>query len=167
MKTIVLPSEFNAATHFVDRHMLEGRGHKIAIECGDQQVTYAQLFERVNRFGNVLKRLSVRPEERVALLLLDTPEFFYGFFGGIKIGAVPIPLNTLLKPAEYQYILNDCRARVADGIGEVEAPIGPAAGTALPRREHGPRDARRFERTGPQHARLLAHARRSRTTALA
>ncbi len=113
MKTIVLPSEFNAATHFVDRHMLEGRGHKIAIECGDQQVTYAQLFERVNRFGNVLKKLSVRPEERVALLLLDTPEFFYGFFGGIKIGAVPIPLNTLLKPAEYQYILNDCRARVA------------------------------------------------------
>jgi benzoate-CoA ligase family protein len=113
MKTIELPSEFNAATHFVDRHMREGRGHKIAIECGDQQVTYAQLFERVNRCGNALKKLAVRPEERVALLLLDTPEFFYCFFGGIKMGAVPIPLNTLLKAAEYQYILNDCRARIA------------------------------------------------------
>ena len=113
MKTIELPSEFNAATHFIDRHVREGRGQKIAIECGDQQVTYAQLLERVNRFGNVLKTLGVRQEERVALLLLDTPEFFYGFFGGIKIGAIPIPLNTLLNPAEYQYILNDCRARVA------------------------------------------------------
>jgi benzoate-CoA ligase len=113
MKTIELPPEFNAATHFVDRHVREGRGHKIAIECGDEQVTYDQLLERVNRFGNALKKLAVRPEERVALLLLDTPEFFYSFFGGIKIGAVPIPLNTLLKPAEYQYMLNDCRARVA------------------------------------------------------
>jgi benzoate-CoA ligase family protein len=113
MKTTELPPEFNAATHFVDRHVREGRGHKIAIECGDKQVTYDQLLERVNRFGNALKKLAVRPEERVALLLLDTPEFFYSFFGGIKIGAVPIPLNTLLKPAEYQYMLNDCRARVA------------------------------------------------------
>src|SRR5437016_11257789 len=113
MKIIELPSCFNAATHFIDRHIQDGRGSKIAIECGDQQVTYSQLFERVNRFGNALKKLGVRQEERVALLLLDTPEFFYGFFGGIKIGAIPIPLNTLLNPAEYQYILNDCRARVA------------------------------------------------------
>ncbi len=113
MRTIDLPPEFNAASHFIDRHLREGRGAKIAIECGDQQVTYAQLVERVNRFGNVLKKLGVRREERVALLLLDTPEFFYGFFGGIKIGAVPIPLNTLLKPAEYEYILNDCRTRIA------------------------------------------------------
>src|SRR5205807_2810168 len=113
MKIIELPSGFNAATHFIDRHITEGRGSKVAIECGDQQVTYAQLHERVNRCGNALKKLDVRLEERVALLLLDTPEFFYAFFGGIKIGAVPIPMNTMLKPAEYEYMLNDCRARVA------------------------------------------------------
>jgi benzoate-CoA ligase len=113
MKTIELPSEFNAATYFIDRNVREGRGHKVAIECGDQQVTYAQLLERVNRFGNVLKKLAVKQEERISLLLLDTPEFFYGFFGSIKIGAIPIPLNTLLKPAEYEYMLNDCRARIA------------------------------------------------------
>ncbi|HXB19755.1 MAG TPA: benzoate-CoA ligase family protein, partial [Candidatus Solibacter sp.] len=113
MKTIELPSCFNAATHFIDRHIKDGRGAKVAIECGDEQVTYAQLHERVNRLGNVLKKLDVRLEERVGLLLLDTPEFFYGFFGGIKIGAVPIPMNTMLKPAEYEYMLNDCRARTA------------------------------------------------------
>src|SRR5262249_42504406 len=49
---------------------------------------------------------------RVFLLLLDTPEFAASFFGAIKIGAVPVPVNTLLKPADYEYLLNDSRARV-------------------------------------------------------
>src|SRR5437763_16361525 len=104
---------FNVATHVTDRHSPEGRGEKVAFECGEERVTYQQLLERVNRFGNALKKLGVRPEQRVALLLLDTPEFAYCFFGAIKIGAVPIPLNTMLKPAEYEYLLNDSRARVA------------------------------------------------------
>src|SRR5215467_16005213 len=102
---IELPRQFNVATHLIDRHVQEGRGDKVAIECGAERVTYRQLFERVNCVGNALKKLGVRPEDRIALLLLDTPEFAYCFFGGIKIGAVPIPLNTLLKPAEYQYML--------------------------------------------------------------
>ena len=55
----------------------------------------------------------MRIEERVLLLLLDCPEFVYSFFGAIKIGAVPIPTSTLFKPADYEYILNDSRARVA------------------------------------------------------
>lgn len=113
MKTVELPSMFNAASHFVDRHIGEGRGGKVAFECGDERVTYQQLAERVNRLGNALTTLGVRREERVALLLLDTPEFAYCFFGGIKVGAVPVPLNTLLKPAEYKYMLNDSRARIA------------------------------------------------------
>src|SRR5437899_2996490 len=113
MTTIQLPSTFNVATYFVDRRMQEGRAGKVAIECGEESVTYRQLWERVNRAGNALKRLGVRGEERVALLLLDSPEFAYCFFGAIKIGAVPRPINTLLKPPEYQYILNDSRARIA------------------------------------------------------
>src|SRR6266481_3109295 len=112
MKSISLPTVFNVAAYFIDRHMHEGRSQKVAFECGDQHVTYGQLFERVNRAGNALKGLGLRPEERVAMLLLDTPEFAYFFFGGIKIGAVPVPINTLLKPHEYEYILNDCRTRV-------------------------------------------------------
>ena len=110
---IRLPETFNVATYFVDRNVLEGRGRKIAIECGDEEVTYEQLLDRTNRAGNVLRELGVRPEERVLLLLLDTPEFLYCFFGGIKIGAVVVPVNTLCKPHEYEYIFNDCRARVA------------------------------------------------------
>jgi benzoate-CoA ligase family protein len=109
---IEIPDQFNAAAYFVDRHMREGRSGKTAIECGDLRVTYGQLFSRVNQFGNGLKALGVRMEERVLLLLLDTPEFAVSFFGAIKIGAVPVPVNTLLKPTDYKYLLNNSRARV-------------------------------------------------------
>jgi benzoate-CoA ligase family protein len=107
-----LPEAFNVATYFVDRNVLEGRGEKTAVECGDERVSYRELLERTNRAGNSLRQLGVRPEERVVLLLLDTAEFLYSFFGSIKIGAVAVPVNTFLKPHEYEYLLNDTRARV-------------------------------------------------------
>jgi benzoate-CoA ligase family protein len=109
-----LPDRFNVAAYFVDRHISEGRSERIAFECGDERVTYAQLRERVNRLGNALRgSLGARMEERILLLLHDTPEFAYGFLGAIKIGAVPVPANTLLKPHDYEYLLNDSRARIA------------------------------------------------------
>jgi benzoate-CoA ligase len=110
---ILLPDEFNSASYFIDRHIKDGRADKVAIECGDVRVTYRQLFERVNVVGNTLRKLGVRIEERVFLLLLDSPEFAASFFGAIKIGAVPVPVNTLLKSADYEYLLNNSRARVA------------------------------------------------------
>ena len=110
---IPLPQLFNVATYFVDRNILEGRAQNVAIECRDERVTYEQLFERTNRAGNALRNLGVRPEERVLLLLLDSPEFLYSFFGAIKIGAVAVPVNTQAKPHEYEYILDDCCASVA------------------------------------------------------
>jgi benzoate-CoA ligase family protein len=110
---ISLPDEFNAATYFIDRHVDEGRREKIAIECGETRVSFGQLYTRVNQLGNALRKLGVRIEERVLLLLLDTPDFAISFFAAIKIGAVPVPVNTLLKPHDYQYLLNNSRARVA------------------------------------------------------
>lgn len=109
---IVLPDTFNAAAYFIDRHLTAGRGEKVAIQCDDARITYRQLYENVNRVGNALRKLDVRTEERVALLLVDCPEFAAGFFGAIKIGAVAVPINTLLKPADYEYVLNNARARV-------------------------------------------------------
>lgn len=108
-----LPEAFNVATWFVDRNVEEGRGARIAIECGDTLLTYQQLLENVNRAGNALLELGVRPEERILLILLDTPDFLYTFFGAIKIGAVPVPVNTLARPQDYEYMLNDSRARIA------------------------------------------------------
>jgi len=108
-----IPQDFNVATYFVDRHAAEGRGDNIAIEFGDERITYRQVLDNTNRVGNALRdALGVRIEERVLLLLLDCPEFVYSFFGAIKIGAVAVPTNTLWKAPDYEYILNDARARV-------------------------------------------------------
>jgi benzoate-CoA ligase len=112
MTKIDLPERLNAATVFVDRHLAEGRADKPAILCGDRTVTYRDLSESVNRFGNALKQHGIRAEERVAILLPDTPEWAFAFFGSMKVGAVALPLNTNLKPSDYEYLLNDSRARV-------------------------------------------------------
>src|SRR5258708_11422076 len=112
LKIRPLPSLFNVAVYFIDRHASEGRGGRTAIECGDEKGTYDQLVERVNGAGSGLRNLGMRREERVALLLLAPPEFSYCFFGTIKAGGIAVPLNTMLKPAEYEYLLNDCRARI-------------------------------------------------------
>ena len=116
---ITVPQTFNVATYFVDRNVLEGRGPRIAIECGDQQVSYQQLLQKTNQVGNALRDLDVRPEERVVVLLEDIPEFIYCFFGTIKIGAVAVPINTFLNARDYEYLLNDARARVAFVSGAI------------------------------------------------
>src|SRR5712692_10557344 len=135
---ILLPEQFNAATYFIDRHLQEGRGEKTAIEAEGVRVSYRQLWQSVNRFGNALRKLSVRVEERICLLLLDGPEFAISFFGAIKIGAVPVPVNTLLKPADYQYMLNNARAWAlcvsticSSRIRRISRPSQPAKMTPL------------------------------------
>src|SRR5205823_1467732 len=110
---VTVPDSFNIADYLVDRHVREGRGGRTAILCGDESVTYAQVADRSSRLANGLRSLGVRREERVMLLLLDSPAFVYGFFGAQKLGAVPIPTNTLLKSQDYRYMLNDSRARIA------------------------------------------------------
>src|SRR5262245_14376228 len=108
-----IPETFNVAAYFVDRNVAAGRGDRVAIECGDERVSYGDLLANVNRFGSALRdQLAVRPEERVLLLLADGPEFVYSFFGAIKIGAIPVPLNTMWRAADYQYVLRDSRASV-------------------------------------------------------
>jgi benzoate-CoA ligase len=121
---ITLPEIFNVAGLMVDRHVAEGRGARVAIECGDEIVTYQDLLERTNRVGNALRQLSVDPEQRVLVALLDSPEFLYCFFGAIKIGAVAVPANPLLRAQDYEYLLNDTRAQVAvfgeASLGEIQ-----------------------------------------------
>src|SRR5713101_1165622 len=109
---IVIPDQFNAASYFLDRNLEEGRGSKTAIYYEGSSYTYAQIAELANRAGNGLLDLGIDIEQRVALLLLDSPQFAAAFFGAIKMGAVPIPINTNLRPNDYVYMLNDSRARL-------------------------------------------------------
>ncbi len=101
---------FNVADYFVDRHVREGRGQKTAIRCEGQSFTYAQMAERVNRAGNGLLGMGVRPGDRVVLILPDGPEFVAAYFGAMKIGAIAVPTNTALRPADYEYLVNESQA---------------------------------------------------------
>lgn len=102
---------FNAASYFVDRNLELGRGGNLAVIRGDRQMTYDQVAAWVNRYGNALKGLGLRLEDRVALLLPDSEIYPQAFFGAIKAGMVPICLNTMMRPKDYAYFLNDSRAR--------------------------------------------------------
>ena len=108
----VIPRDLNAAHWFVDRHVEEGRDDRLAIIHEGRHFTYGDVHAGVNRLGSALRRLGVRREQRVVLLLHDSPEFVWSFWGALKIGAVPVPINTLLKPRDYEYILRDSRATV-------------------------------------------------------
>ena len=133
---VTVPDSFNIADYLVDRHAREGRGGRTAILCGDESVTYEELAHRSNRLANGLRALGVRREERVLLLLLDTPAFAYSFFGAQKIGAVPIPTNTLLKSQDYRYMLNDSRATIAVVSGALLPQLTAIARDELPYLKH-------------------------------
>src|SRR5687767_1927772 len=125
-----LPAPFNVATWFVDRNVAEGRAGATAFRYEDRVLTYADVLELTNRTGNALRDLGIGMDDRVLVLCLDTPEFLGAFWGAIKIGAVPIPVNTLMRGADYLYFLQDSRAKVAIISAPLLAEIGPVLADA-------------------------------------
>lgn len=118
----------NAALYFVDRHLAEGRGDKIAFREADgarRTLSYGQLADLSAHFAGALARAGVRREERVALVIRDQIEFPVAFWGALKAGAIPIPINTLLAPEIYANILEDSRASllvVSEALWETLRP---------------------------------------------
>src|SRR5208282_2227585 len=111
------------AVTFIDRHLDEGRGQRIALRHQGGAVSYAQLAENVGRAGNALLSLGIAPGERLIMAALDEPIFFYVFWGAIKAGIIPIAASTFLKTAEYRFLANDaaCSAFVYSSALAVEA----------------------------------------------
>src|SRR2546422_1060840 len=125
-----LPAQFNVATWFVDRNVADGRGAAPAFHYEDRILTYADVQALANRSGNALRELGVQMEDRVLVLCLDAPEFLGAFWGAIKIGAIPIPVNTLMRGADYLYFLRDSRAKAAVISAPLLAEAGPVLGQA-------------------------------------
>jgi benzoate-CoA ligase len=123
---IVIPRDYNAAVDLIERNLKAGRGEKIAFRDDRGALTYAGLAERVDRAANALRALGIEQEQRVLLCLLDTVDFPALFLGAIKAGIVPIPVNTLLTSADYDFMLADSRARalfVSDALYDRFAPV--------------------------------------------
>jgi len=120
------PPGFNVATAFIDRHLREGRGEKFAIRSPEADVTYAELVANVNRAANGLTDIGLAPGDRVLMVIKDCPAFFYAFWGAIKAGFIPVPLNTLLRADTYAFIIDDSKAAAIIYSPENEGEVGPA-----------------------------------------
>ena len=106
-----LPREYNAAVDLIGRNLAAGRGGKAAFVDDQRQCTYAELAERLDRAAHMLISLGIKREERIAIAMLDSCDWPALFLGAIKAGIVPVAMNTLLTPADYEYQLRDSRAR--------------------------------------------------------
>jgi len=138
---------FNVSEYLLDRHVRAGRGHRTALLTAAGEVSYAELTERVSRAAAGLRGLGLQPEQRVVMVMADSPEFVVTYLAAMRIGAIPVPISTMLRPAGIAEILTDSRARVValsgvyrdavdsalsdPGVTEVMAvvtdDIGPAA----------------------------------------
>jgi benzoate-CoA ligase len=104
-------TQYNAAVDLIERNLGAGRGGKTVYIDDTGSCTYAQLAERVDRAANALRALGIKREQRIAIAMLDSADWAALFLGAIKAGIVPVAMNTLLTPADYEYQLRDSRAR--------------------------------------------------------
>jgi benzoate-CoA ligase len=125
---ITIPREYNAAHDLVERNLVAGRGDKLAYIDDAGRHTYQDLAWRVNRAANALVSLGLRMEDRVMLVHLDTIDFPGVFLGAIKAGIVPIAANTLLSAADYEFMLEDSRARALVVSEELLPNLQPLIG---------------------------------------
>lgn len=129
-----IPRLYNAAVDFVERHVHEGRGSRVAYLHARGQTTYGELAECTARVADAMRRLGLAPEQRVMLCMHDTPNFVAVFFGAMRAGCVPVPVNTLLTVDDYAFMLEDSRARALF----VSEPLWPKLAQAVSRLEAPP-----------------------------
>lgn len=100
---------YNVTCELLEGHLV-AQADKVAIYYEQEKITYRQLVEQINRFGNALKELQVAPGERILLALPDSPECVIAFLGAIKYGAWPILTSPWLSVSTYEFILDDSQA---------------------------------------------------------
>ncbi|HET9622790.1 MAG TPA: benzoate-CoA ligase family protein [Kofleriaceae bacterium] len=123
---VELPRDYNAAYDLLERHVVEGRGDRVAVIDDDGRHTYREVAERARRAARALAELGVVAEQRVALCMVDSVDFTATFLGAIALGAVPVPLNTLLTADDYAYLVRDMRAQALIASDALLGKLGPA-----------------------------------------
>lgn len=117
----------NAVDYFLDRHLREGRGERLAFADPWRLLTYGELAAESARFAAGLRAAGIERERRIALVMLDTVDFPIAFWGALRAGVVPVPINTLLPPEITGYILRDSRAAALFVSAPLLEPLRPVA----------------------------------------
>ncbi|MEM9809359.1 MAG: AMP-binding protein, partial [Cyanobacteria bacterium P01_D01_bin.56] len=120
-----LPGVFNAAAYFIEGNLAQGHSEKAAFYHQEEIYTYAQVNSFVRRTAGLLSDLGLERENRIAILLPDSPEFVFAFWGAVWLGAIPVPINTASTIDAIQYILQDSRAKVFLTTQEWQEKLAP------------------------------------------
>ncbi len=120
----------NAVSWFIGRHLAEGRAHRPAFVDPHRTLSYGELAAASSRFAGALRAAGIQPGERMVLLLLDTVDFPVAFWGAIRAGVVPVPVNTLLTPEQVAYILKDSACAAVAISAPLLATLGSVLGGA-------------------------------------
>ena len=122
--------QFNACEYLLDRHVAAGRGDRLALTGVAGEVSYADLLQRVQRVAGGLRGIGLQPEQRVLMLMADSPDFVTVYLAAMRIGAVPVPMSTMLRAEELVDVLRDSRARLLAVSPEYAAVAASAVGDA-------------------------------------
>ena len=107
-----LGEPFNVCDYLLDRHIRAGRGDRLALTGIAGDVSYAELAERVGHAACGLRGLGLQAEQRVVMVMADSPEFVIVYLAAMRIGAVPVPVSTMLRAGGIAEIVADSRARI-------------------------------------------------------
>jgi benzoate-CoA ligase len=123
-----IPRDYNAAYDLIERNLAAGGASRLAYVDDAGQYTFAQLAERIDRFGSGLQAMGLEMEHRILIALTDTIDFPTAFLGAIKAGIIPVAVNTLLTPKDYEYMLSDSRAKALVVSEQLLPQFAPAIG---------------------------------------
>ncbi|MDQ2815691.1 MAG: benzoate-CoA ligase family protein [Actinomycetota bacterium] len=119
-------TSFNVSEYLLDRHVHAGHGGRLALTGVAGDVTYAGLLDRVGRAAQGLRALGLQADQRVVMIMADSPEFVVVYLAAMRIGAVPVPISTMLRAADIAEILTDSRARIVTVSGAYREVVASA-----------------------------------------
>jgi benzoate-CoA ligase family protein len=122
---------FNACEYLLDRRIAAGDGDRLALTGPAGDLSYADLWDRVRRTAAGLRAAGVQPEQRILMVMADSPHFAVVYLAAMRVGAIPVPVSTMLRSDGIAELLRDSRARFLAVSGEFAAAAESAA-TAAP-----------------------------------
>jgi benzoate-CoA ligase family protein len=122
---------FNACEYLLDRRLAAGDAPRTALTGSAGDLSYAGLHDQVSRTAAGLAVLGLQPEQRVLMLMADSPQFVVVFLAALRMGAIPVPVSTMLRADGVAELLRDSRARFLAVTHEF-GPVALAAAAAAP-----------------------------------